>query len=139
MQGKALPDQAAAAWPRAASQQALRIRLPLEEVAARNELPMPESVAGTQVHVTPGDAAQSGLPMSSRQQAAAQHSFAGPHVDEDDCVVCLDNARTVLFLTCGHMVRLLARLLLAHSGASCMQYVHISSCSSFLIYNVGIQ
>lgn len=134
-----MPDQAAAAWPRAASQQARRIRLLLEEVAAHNERPMPESVAGTQVHITSGDAARSGLPMSSRQQAAAQHSSAAPHVDEDDCVVCLDNACAVLFLTCGHMVRLLARLLLAHSGASCMHYVHINPCSSSLVYEVGIQ
>ena len=26
--------------------------------------------------------------------------------DEDSCVVCLDNVREVLFLTCSHMVRL---------------------------------
>lgn len=27
-----------------------------------------------------------------------------PDADKDSCVVCLDNVREVLFLTCGHMV-----------------------------------
>ena len=29
-----------------------------------------------------------------------------PDADEDSCVVCLDEVREVLFLTCGHMVSL---------------------------------
>ena len=88
------------------------------------------------MHVTPGDAAQSGLPMSSRQQAATQHSSAPPHGDEDDCVVCLDNARAVLFLTCGHIVRLqTARLPLAHLQIQAVMHAshaHRLCCISFV-------
>lgn len=79
MPGKALPEQAAAAEPPQA-----------------HRLPVPW---GT----------QNGLPVPKLQQAAMQPSSACPDAGEDDdeCVVCLDNAREVLFLTCGHMVRLL--------------------------------
>ena len=79
MPGKALSEQAAAAEP----PQAHRLSVPW----------------GT----------QNGLAVPKPQQAAMQASSACPEAcaDDDECAVCLDNAREVLFLTCAHMVRLL--------------------------------
>ena len=79
MPGNALPELAAAAKP----QQAHCLQAPV--------------------------GAQNGLPVPKPQQAAMQPSSTCPEgcADDDDCVVCLDNLRAVLFLTCGHMVRIL--------------------------------
>ena len=58
-------------------------------------------------------AAQNRMPVPKPQRVAVQHSSILPDAfrDDDECVLCLDNAREVLFMTCGHMVSLLpARL-----------------------------
>ena len=95
LQSKASLEQAP--WqPHAAPQQSHRMYSP-GDAAAQNGLP------------EPGQAAIQGSSATPAQSHAAQQPCARPGLpeacsDEDDCVVCLDNARGVLFLPCGHMV-----------------------------------
>lgn len=81
----------------------------------------PAQAGPSRLHVAPEQAqrmqgpssAQNWLPVPKLQPVVVQHSSILPDAsrDDDECVVCLDNAREVLFMTCGHMVSLLpARL-----------------------------